>query len=85
MHLAAAFKEHDVNKFLHFLQQFQEIQSSSSEGYYLTGLMYRMLGHKDEATAAFNQSIAVYRSLPKYHKRSERKWAARSLFRKLIG
>jgi hypothetical protein len=47
--------------------------------------MYRMLGRKDEATIAFNQSIAVYRSLPKYRKRSERKWAARSLFRKSIG
>ncbi|WP_348622120.1 tetratricopeptide repeat protein [Paenibacillus polymyxa] len=85
LHLAAAFKERDVNKSLHYLQQFQEIQSSSSEGYYLTGLMYRMLGRKDEAIVAFNQSIAVYRSLPKYRKRSERNWAVRSLFRKLIG
>ncbi|MCC3381406.1 tetratricopeptide repeat protein [Paenibacillus farraposensis] len=84
LHLAAAFKERDANKALHYLQQFQDIQSSSSEGYYLAGLMYRTLGRKDEAMAAFNQSIAVYRSLPKYRKRSERKWAVRSFFRKRI-
>ncbi|MFB5759783.1 tetratricopeptide repeat protein [Paenibacillus medicaginis] len=85
LRLAAAFKDTDHNKALAYLEQFQSIQSSSSEGYYLSGMLYRSLGMKSAAAEAFTQALAVYRSLPKYRRRSERKWALRSWYRKLTG
>ncbi|WP_342555403.1 tetratricopeptide repeat protein [Paenibacillus sp. FSL R7-0652] len=80
--LAAAFKDTDRDKALHYVQQFQEIHSSSSEAFYLLGSVYRSLGRSEDAKQAFEQSIHVYRTLPKYKKRQERRWAVRSWFRK---
>lgn len=82
LHLASAFREKDPQKALHYAAKFGEIQSSSSEAYYLLGSLYQSLGSKEEARQAFNESIAVYRSLPKYKKRQERQWALRSLLKR---
>ncbi|MCM3783029.1 tetratricopeptide repeat protein [Neobacillus mesonae] len=84
LRLASAFKDKDQNKALRYVEQFQEISSSSSESYYYLGQVYLALGQKAEANDAFSQSIQVYRSLPKYKKRQERRWAVRSMFKKLF-
>ncbi|MBB6019277.1 tetratricopeptide (TPR) repeat protein [Paenibacillus sp. JGP012] len=81
--LATAFKDTDRDKALHYVQQFQEIHSSSSEAFYLLGSVYRSIGRNDDAKQAYHQSLNVYRSLPKYKKRQERRWAVRSWFRKM--
>ncbi|SDL07609.1 tetratricopeptide repeat protein [Paenibacillus jilunlii] len=83
LRLAEVFRNIDHNKALQYVTQFQEIQSSSSEAYYLAGSMYKALGRKEEAKRAFNESTAIYRSLPKYKKRQERGWALRSYFAKM--
>ncbi|QQZ59477.1 tetratricopeptide repeat protein [Paenibacillus sonchi] len=83
LRLAEVFRNIDHNKALQYVTQFQEIQSSSSEAYYLAGSMYKALGRKEDAKRAFNESTAVYRSLPKYKKRQERGWALRSYFAKM--
>ncbi|MCE3200666.1 tetratricopeptide repeat protein [Paenibacillus sonchi] len=83
LRLAEVFRNNDHNKALQYVTQFQEIQSSSSEAYYLAGSMYKALGRKEDAKRAFNESTAVYRSLPKYKKRQERGWALRSYFAKM--
>lgn len=83
LRLASAYRDKDHSKALRYVEQFQEISSSSSESYYYLGLVYRALGQSSEAKEAFSQSILVYRSLPKYKKRQERRWAVRSLFRRL--
>lgn len=80
LRLAEAFRHSDHDKALRYVHNFQEIQSSSSEAYYLAGSMYKALGRNEEAKQAFRESIAVYRSLPKYKKRQERGWALRSYF-----
>ncbi|WP_440118768.1 tetratricopeptide repeat protein [Paenibacillus sp. QZ-Y1] len=80
--LAGAFKETERDKSLEYVHQFQEIHSSSSEAYYLLGSVYRSLGRTADAKQAYEQSLNVYRSLPKYKKRQERRWAVRSWFRK---
>nr|WP_217504677.1 tetratricopeptide repeat protein [Paenibacillus taichungensis] len=80
--LAGAFKDSHRDKALAYVQQFQEIHSSSSEAYYLLGSVYRSLGRTADAKQAYEQSLNVYRSLPKYKKRQERRWAVRSWFRK---
>ncbi|MEF3352345.1 tetratricopeptide repeat protein [Paenibacillus sp. GYB006] len=84
LRLASAYKDTDQAKALQYVEKFQDIQSSSSESFYYLGLVYGKLGQKNEAKEAYRQSIDVYRSLPKYKKRQERRWAVRSFFRKLL-
>lgn len=81
--LAETFRHTNQDKALYYVTQYQEIQSSSSEAYYLAGSMYKALGRSDDAKRAFEESTAVYRSLPKYKKRQERGWALRSFFAKM--
>lgn len=81
--LAETFHHTNHDKALHYVTQYQEIQSSSSEAYYLAGSMYKALGRSEDAKRAFEESTAVYRSLPKYKKRQERGWALRSFFAKM--
>ncbi len=83
LHLATAFREKNPEKALTYAAKFGEIQSSSSEACYLLGSLYHSLGRKEEAKQALNESIAIYRSLPKYKKRHERKWALRSYLKSL--
>ncbi|WP_334073035.1 tetratricopeptide repeat protein [Paenibacillus sp. A14] len=78
--LALAFREQDPEHALAYAAKYGEIQSSSSEACFLLGSLYRSLGRKEEAQRAFQESIAIYRSLPKFKKRHERKWAVRSYF-----
>ncbi|KEO82313.1 tetratricopeptide repeat protein [Tumebacillus flagellatus] len=80
--LAEALSAVDQGKAVQALQHFQEIHSSSCEAYYRLGLLYQQLGKAEEAKRAFRESVDIYRSLPKYKKRSERKWALRSWFKK---
>ncbi|MBM6995128.1 tetratricopeptide repeat protein [Paenibacillus sp. DXFW5] len=82
LRLASAFRERDPQKALQYAARFGEIQSSSSEAYYLLGSLYQSLGSKEEAKQAFDESIAIYRSLPKYKKRQERRWALRSYLKR---
>lgn len=81
LRLAAAFKHSDREKAITYVKEFHSIHSSSSEAYYLLGSMYKDLGRIDEAKSAFKESVTIYKSLPKYKKRQERKWAIRSLLK----
>ncbi|MWV43617.1 tetratricopeptide repeat protein [Paenibacillus sp. HJL G12] len=82
LRLADVYKNSDRDKAVDYVHRFQEIQSSSCEGFYLLGMMYKALDRKNEAKEAFQESIHIYRSLPKYKKRQERKWAVLSLMKK---
>ncbi|GIO30063.1 MULTISPECIES: tetratricopeptide repeat protein [Paenibacillus] len=82
LRLAEVYKNSDRAKAVEYVHRFQEIHSSSCEGYYLLGMMYKSLDRKEEAKAAFQESIDIYRSLPKYKKRQERKWAVLSMIKK---
>lgn len=83
LRLAEGLRNTDRDKALYYVSQFQEIHTSSSEAYYLAGSMYRALGREDDAKRAFAESTAIYRSLPKYKKRQERRFALRSFFAKM--
>lgn len=83
LRLAEAYRKADSAKALDYIGKFQDIQSSSSESYYRLGSIYRLLDRREEAKRAFGESLAVYKSLPKYLKRKERKWAVRSFFARL--
>ncbi|WHX51037.1 tetratricopeptide repeat protein [Paenibacillus woosongensis] len=81
--LAFAFREKNPEKALQYAKQFGEHYSSSSEAYYLLGSLYQSLNRTEEAKRSWEEAIAIYRSLPRYKKRDERKWAWRSYFKKL--
>jgi tetratricopeptide (TPR) repeat protein len=83
LRLASIYQRSDHEKVEKYVRQFQDIHSSSCEATYLLGMMYKEMGRKQEAQTAFSESIEIYRSLPKYKKRQERKWAARSLLRRM--
>ncbi|MFS1514172.1 tetratricopeptide repeat protein [Chengkuizengella sp. SCS-71B] len=75
LELAKIFIQSDRDKTFQYLQEFRGIHSSSCESYYLLGKLYEQSGKKEEAKEAFKQVTEIYRSLPKYMKRHERKWA----------
>ncbi|WP_411349688.1 tetratricopeptide repeat protein [Paenibacillus sp. WLX2291] len=84
LRLASYYARHDQQKALQVLERFREIQSSSCRAYYMLGQLERALGHQQEAKQSFREAVNVYRSLPKYKKRSERGWAIRSWLRSLV-
>ncbi|WP_409345504.1 tetratricopeptide repeat protein [Paenibacillus sp. MBLB4367] len=73
--LGEAFAESDPGKAISYLMQFRTEHSSSCEAYYRLGKLYAQLGRAAEAKDAFRETVQIYRSLPKYKRRSERKWA----------
>ncbi|KIL36857.1 hypothetical protein SD71_05515 [Cohnella kolymensis] len=81
LRLAESFAKKDPAKALAYLQRFKEVNSSSVEAYYRLGLAYSAMGNREEAAAAFHEARKLYRALPRYMKRHERKWAIRSLWR----
>lgn len=83
LQLATAYRVRDTQKALQYAAKFGDIQSSSCEAYYLLGGLYQSLGHKPEAKQALDEALAVYKSLPKYKKRHERKWALLTHIKKL--
>jgi tetratricopeptide (TPR) repeat protein len=81
LRLGEAFAKTDAAKALDYLQQFRDIQSSSCEAYYRLGSIYREMGQPDRAAEANRECRQIYRSLPRYMKRRERKWALLSALR----
>ncbi len=79
--LAESYSKSEPVKAIAYLQQFKEVNSSSCEAYYRLGLVYAGLGKSEDAAHAFTECRQLYRSLPKYMKRHERKWALRSFVR----
>ncbi|MCD9025825.1 tetratricopeptide repeat protein [Cohnella silvisoli] len=81
LRLAESFSKRDPVKAIAYLQEFKEVNSSSCEAYYRLGSVYTSLGNPEEAAKAYRECRQLFRSLPRYMKRHERKWALRSFFR----
>ncbi|WP_426452239.1 tetratricopeptide repeat protein [Paenibacillus sp. S-38] len=81
LRLGEAFAERDKEKAVGYLQRFREVNSSSCEAYYRLGQLYRQLGREEEARGAFREAVELYRGLPKYKRRHERRWALLARFR----
>ncbi|GAB7056487.1 MULTISPECIES: lipopolysaccharide assembly protein LapB [Paenibacillus] len=73
--LGEAFADTDAKKAIGYLERFREVNSSSCEAYYLLGQLYRKLGREEEARRSFREAVELYRGLPKYKRRHERRWA----------
>jgi len=57
------------------LQQFAEIHSSSSEGFYRLGKVLEKSGKKEEAGRAYRSAVDAYRSSPRFKRKLDRPWA----------
>lgn len=75
LRLAEAWAGADAEKAIGFLNEFRNVQSSSCEAYFRLGQLYDRLGRKAEARASYRETGKLYRSLPRYKKRAERRWA----------
>lgn len=81
LRLAESFAKEKPEKAIGYLERFKTVNSSSCEAYYRLGVIYGALGRAEDAAAAFRECGQLYRTLPRYMKRHERKWAIRSLMR----
>jgi tetratricopeptide (TPR) repeat protein len=85
LRLAEANASTQPDRALQALEQFRGIHSSSCELYYRLGRLYTQLGKKQEANNAYKEAAEVYRSLPKYKRKSERRWAMLAFLRRTSG
>lgn len=75
LRLGEAFANTAPEKALQYLEQFRQVHTSSCEAYYRLGKLYKEMGKPQEAKQAFEEALEIYRALPKYKKKSERRWA----------
>lgn len=74
LRLGEAFAVTQPDKAIAYLERFRTVNSSSCEAYYRLGKLYAQLGRREDARDAFRETGALYRGLPKYKRRSERRW-----------
>jgi tetratricopeptide (TPR) repeat protein len=74
LRLAEAFSNKSTNRSLAYLQKFKQIHTSSCEASFRLGLLFEKMEQKEEAKAAYKETLEIYRALPKYKRKSERKW-----------
>lgn len=79
--LGDAWAGKDDEKAAAYLRAFQDVHASSCEAYYLLGKIYDRLGDRAAAKQAYRDCVGVYRTLPRYMKRRERRWALLSSVR----
>ncbi|UOF89845.1 tetratricopeptide repeat protein [Fodinisporobacter ferrooxydans] len=72
--LATAFANVFPAKAMHWFEQFEADNFSSCECYYRKGLLHLQLGNRDKAKQEWKKCLEIYRTLPNFRKRSERRW-----------
>ncbi|MDF2960264.1 MAG: repeat-containing protein [Paenibacillus sp.] len=81
LRLAEAWADREPSQAIAYLERFKEVNSSSCEAYYRLGGLYDRLGRIEEAREAYRETVELYRGLPKYKRRFERKWALLARFK----
>lgn len=85
LRLASHYSKDQIDKALTYIKDFQAINSSSCEAYDQLTTIYKKLGNAQEAKRTTEEGLRIYRMLPRYKKRQERRWAVRLLWKKIIG
>lgn len=75
LYLGQAFQRTDKPKAVAYLEKFKDMHSSSCRGYYQLGRLYAELNQPALAKQAFEEATGLYRSLPKYKRKQERRFA----------
>ncbi|QQE80133.1 lipopolysaccharide assembly protein LapB [Alicyclobacillus sp. SO9] len=82
--LAVAYSSSDPDKALRFVQEVQSYNFSSCESYYRMAQLHRHFGRKQEARDALRQCLDTYRVLPRFRRRTERRWAVLALLQSVL-
>ncbi|GGG51813.1 tetratricopeptide repeat protein [Paenibacillus radicis (ex Gao et al. 2016)] len=85
LRLATYYSRTNTEKALSYIASFQNIQSSSCEAFERLATIYKLMDRKQDAAEAIEEGLRVYRALPRYKKRTERKWAIRLLIKRIAG
>ncbi|MCL6452798.1 MAG: tetratricopeptide repeat protein [Alicyclobacillus sp.] len=85
LRLATAYVDADPAKALGYLEQFQQRNFSSCESFYRLAQIQRRLGNRAAEQEALRRCVATYRSLPRFRKRSERRWVTLARLQRLSG
>jgi tetratricopeptide (TPR) repeat protein len=84
LRLAEALAVVDSARAIQVLQSFRDAHSSSCELYYRLGRLYESLQRKGEAKEAYKEALEVYRALPRYKRKTERRWVLLSALRNSV-
>lgn len=84
LRLGEAFAPVEPTKAIGYLEQFRKVNSSSCEGSYRLGRICERLGDKAGAKRAYGEALHIYRGLPRYKRRAERRWAILSKWKQLF-
>ncbi|GAA3402612.1 tetratricopeptide repeat protein [Paenibacillus hodogayensis] len=84
LRLGEAFASISPEEAIGYLERFRQANSSSCEGCYKLGRIYERLGNRAEAKRAYADALQLYRGLPRYKRRVERRWAILSKWRQLF-
>ncbi|WP_042163734.1 tetratricopeptide repeat protein [Paenibacillus gorillae] len=85
LRLASYYSKNNREKALAYIASFQDIQSSSCEAFERLAAIYKLMDRKQDTAEAIEEGLRVYRALPRYKKRTERKWAIRLLIKRIAG
>lgn len=82
--LATAMAAVNPKQALLYLTEFQSKNFSSCESYYRLALLQKQFGHHTEARRALQQCLEIYRTLPRFRRRPERRWALLARLKQLF-
>ncbi|MFC4099639.1 tetratricopeptide repeat protein [Paenibacillus xanthanilyticus] len=85
LRLASLKAKSDPAAAIGHLESFRRIDASSCEAYIQTAKLYAQLGRKEDAARALAECGQIYRALPRFKKRQERKWALKAWWGRLTG
>jgi len=68
-------KQQQMEKAIASLEELARMNMSSCEVYYKQGELYNELQQKEKAKRSYLEAVEVYRGLPSYKRRTERRWA----------
>lgn len=83
LQLGEALARHQPDRAIHYIEQFRTIHSSSCLGFYRLGQAYEQIGRGQDAAQAYRETIELYRALPKYKRKQERKWYVLALLKSM--
>ncbi|MEC0230192.1 tetratricopeptide repeat protein [Paenibacillus alba] len=80
LRLGEALAPKEPERAASFIEQFRDLHSSSVEAYYRLGQLYKQLGRTEDAKRAYREALDIYRGLPRYSRRQQRRWALLARF-----
>ncbi|TXK86196.1 tetratricopeptide repeat protein [Paenibacillus sp. N3.4] len=81
LRLGEAMAAVSPEKAVSYMERFRDLQSSSVEAYYRLGQLYQQLNRKEDAKRAYREALDIYKGLPRYSRRQQRRWALLARFK----